>query len=910
MMSWRRFFQRAKRDTELQREIESYIQIATDESIARGVAPEEARAAAQRKFGNSTLVREEIYRMNTLTFLDSVAHDLRYSLRGMRRNPGFTAIAVLSLALGIGANTAIYSFMESILLRPLPVPDPESLVIMKYRGWFPGPVGFSLSTRGTYRDPDGTVVGSVFPYSALGMFQSNKGVLSSAFGYFRTDQLNVTISEETSTVDAQYVTADYFPGMGIGAAAGRLIGHADGAAAPIAVLGYAFSRRRFGDPASAVGQSIRINDRPFTVVGVVPPEFFGAEPGSVPDVYVPVETIRLLGPQIAGMFLGPNFNWIEIMGRLSSGVTAKQAEAALRPQFERLVRESQPGQPDTDLPVLMLMAGGSGLDSLRREYSQSVYVLMAMCGVILFIACANIANLLLARSAARRREIAVRLSVGAGRLRVIRQLLTESMLLSLAGGALGLFVAAWDMRVLTLLMANGRENFTLHAELNGHVLGVTLLLSIFTGLLFGLASAVQSTRIDIMPTLKATSSAVRERPLGGRRFGVGSVLVTAQIALALVLLTGAGLLGRTLANLYAIDVGFDRDNILLFRLSTRAAGYEGPALLRVFEELRSRLAEIPGVKSASLSTGAVPGNGTMAPIATISGAAIPEPVDDEPPNVAGLLPVGPSFFATMRIPLLAGREFDDRDQPDAPPVVIVNRQLARTFGMENPVGRRLETRMGNNATYEIVGMVGDALWLGLKQELVPVVYLPYTQNRVPIQMTYEVRTSGNPLAYAGSVRQVVRQFDSRLAVSDVTTQSAYLDRAINQEIALSRLAIAFAALALATACIGLYTTVAFQVAQRTNEIGIRVALGATRWNIIRLTAWRVVVLSAVGIAMGVPIALASARLVQSFLFGIEPGDLPTMLLAVTSLILVTLLAAYFPTHRASVMDPTKALRHE
>ncbi len=846
--------------------------------------------------------------------MQTLLQDICYAARNLRRSPTFTSVVVLSLALGIGANTAIYSFMESILLRPLPVPDPESLVILKWQGsGFPGSVGFSFSTGGTYRDPDGRTVGSIFPYSALELFGAHEPVLSTAFGYFRTDQLNVTIGEETTAVNAQYVTGDYFPGMGIGPAAGRLIGPSDDVSAEaVTVLGQAFSRKRFGDPARAVGQSIRINDRLFTVVGVVTPEFFGAEPGSVPDLYVPVETIRLLEPQIAGAFLGEDFYWIEIMGRLSPGVTAGQAETALQPEFQRLVRESQPeGQPDNDLPILNVMAGGSGLDSLRREYSRSVYVLLAMVGVILLIACANIANLLLARSTARRREIAVRLSIGAGRSRIIRQLLTESVLLSIMGGILGLFVAGWGMRVLTLLMANGRENFTLHAELNGNVLGVTLLLSIFTGLLFGLAPAMQSLRVDVTPALKATSSAsVGETHLGGRRFAVGSLLVTAQIAMALVLLIGASLFDRTLRNLYAIDVGIDPDNVLLFRLNTRAADYEGPALHRVFEDLRRRLSEIPGVETASLSARALPSGGTMAPVA-ISGAAMPQPADGQRPNMAGILNVGPAFFTTMRVTLVAGREFEERDRSGAPPVAIVNRRLTRIFGLENPVGRNLDLGFGGNTTtYEIVGLVEDALWVGLKQSLTPVVYFPYSQRRPPLQMTYEVRTSSDPLAYAGTIREVVQQFDSRLAVSDVTTQGAHLDRAISQEITLARLATAFAILALATACIGLYGTMSFQVAHRTPEIGLRMALGATSGSVVRLVLGRIFTAALAGLAISLPVALFGARYLEPFLYGIQPNDPEAVALAMAILLAAGLVAAFLPARRAAGIDPMVALRHE
>ena len=486
--------------------------------------------AGPGELGNLTLAAENARETWTWMWLERLGQDLRYARRSMFHNKAFTALAVLSLALGIGANTAIYSFMESILLRSLPVPEPESLVVMKWRSqtsYTSAASSLSWSTEGTHTVPDEGTIGTQFPYSALELFQRNTDVLSSAFGYYVEDRLNVTIDEETVTVKGQYVSGGYFRGMAVPPSAGRLIlpGDDENGAAAVAVLSHRFSQRRFGDARLAVGRTIRINDQPVSIVGVTPPGFFGGEPGSVPDLYVPMRAEIVLNPAsaagIARKHMDSSYYWIEVMGRLKPGVDPARAQAVLAPQFRRFAEDSATtDKARADLPELRIVQGAAGLDSLRRQYAKPLYVLMAMVGLILLIACANVANLLLARATARRREIAVRLSIGASRMRVIRQLLTESVVLSSIGGVLGLLFASWGIGVLTLLLANGRENFTLHAELNWNVLGVTLALSVLTGLLFGLAPAIQATRVDLMPALKETRPGAlrRTRPAAEPRW--------------------------------------------------------------------------------------------------------------------------------------------------------------------------------------------------------------------------------------------------------------------------------------------------------------------------------------------------------------------------------------------------------
>jgi predicted permease len=878
--------------------------------------------AGPHELGNLTLAAEDARAVFTWMWLDRLGQDLRYALRSMAHNKTFTALAMLSLALGIGANTAMYSFMESILLRTLPVPEPKSLVVMKWRAknFASVATSISMSTGGTYTPPGGGTVSTVFPYPALKLFQSNKDLLSSAFCYFVTDSLSVTVREDTEAVTGQYVSGDYFGGMGVRPAAGRLIlvGDDEAGTAAVAVLSYRFSIQRFGDASRAVDQSIRINDKPFTVVGVAPQEFFGAEPGYVPDIYVPLHANLLLSPAtalagVAQQYQDQNFYWIEVMGRLNPGVSLAQAQAVLAPQFHRFVEDTASNERErADLPELMVTEGATGLDSLRRHYSTPVFVLMGMAGLILLVACANIANLLLARAAARRREIAVRLSMGASRLRVIRQLLTESVLLALLGGALGVAFAAWGIRALTLLLANGRDNFTLHAELNWTVLNFTIVLSVLTGLLFGLAPAIHGTGFDVVPALKQmrTTMLARKSRQTRNSLTLARSLVVAQIAFSFLLLVAAGLFLRTLSNLHAINLGFNREGVLLFTIKPQTVGYSGPALNRLYADLQQRLSTAPGVRSVSLSVRPLPtGGGSLAPVVAPGAQLLSGlPSGGSQTIRAGLFTVGPAFFETMQIPLTAGREFNKHDLTGSPLIAIVNERLVKMLGMDQPVGHTVAI---GKTSYQIVGVVGDAVFMNVRDDPRPMIYVTYLQNvSPPPQMTYELRALGNPLRLTDTVRQIVRQNDSRLAISGLETQETHIDQAISQEITLARLCTVFAALALLIACVGLYGTVAYNVERRTSEIGIRVALGAQRPGIIWMILREVLALALVSLVIGIPAALAGARTVKSLLYGIPPNDPVAIVFSAGVLLMAGLLAAYLPARCASRIDPMIAVRHE
>ena len=906
----RYWIESARRSEALREEMELHVAETAAELQAEGMTAERARAEARRRFGNAGLKHEESREIWMTRFLLELGQDIRYGCRTMAANKAFSALAVLSLALGIGANTAVYSCMESILLRSLPVADPESLVVLNWHSRPPQEgskewVHVIHGVQGILWPGDkGAMVSGMFPYGALETLREENPVFSTLFGYFNGRIRNLAVRGQATSASTEYVTGEYFRGLAVSPAAGRLIDSEDDhpGAAAVAVISFATSQNRFGGPPNAIGQSILVDNIPFTVIGVAPPEFFGVDPAVAPDLYLPLHTNLLVdGARAARMYPDGNFYWIEMMGRLRPGVSMAQAQAALAPRFHQWVATTATTDGErAKLPALMLNPGAAGLGSLRRQYSKPLYVLLTMVGLILAIACANIANLLLARAAARRREMAVRLSLGAGRFRVVRQLLTESVMLASLGGAFGVLFAIWGVRSLTLLLSHGQQNFTLHAELNWHVLGVTAALSVVCGLLFGLAPAIQSTRPDVMPALK------NGRGGGPHNRHVQHVLVVAQIAISFLILVAAGLFVRTLNKLHSVQLGYARENILLFSLNARQAGHRDPEIAIFYADLRKRFESIPGVSSATLSQSSIINAGR-------AGQAIRGPMKIGAVTIedARVLAAGPRFLTTMQIPILAGREIDDRDQPGSRPVAVISERLARTyFENENPVGRRI-TLPDEKRDLEIVGVSANLRYGGLKneEESAMTVFVAVSQFS-PDRMTYALRTAGDPLRFVQSVHEIVREADSRIPVTNVVTQAAEIDRTISRELTFAKLSTGFAVLALLTACVGLYGTMSYSVARQVGEIGIRMALGAQPGAVVWMVLRRVLLLAAVGLAISVPAALIAFQLVKSFLFETQPNDPGTLALAGVVLLSAALLAGYAPARRASRIDPLAALRQE
>ena len=897
----------ARRSEALREEMELHLAEKAAALEADGMTPERARAEARRQFGNVGLKQEESREIWIKRFWSELGQDVRYGCRNMAANKTFSMLAILSLALGIGANTAIYSLLESILLRSLPVADPGSLVVLNWQSRPPveGSKEWVHVMHGVqgilWPGSKGAMVSGMFPYGAFETLREENGVFSTLFGYFDGLKHNLAVRGQAASVGTEYVTGEYFRGLAVSPAAGRLIDSDDDrpGAAPVAVISFAASQQRFGGPSNAIGQQILVDNVPLTVIGVAPPEFFGVDPAAAPDLYLPLHTNLLVDAAgAARMYHDGNFYWIEIMGRLRPGVSRAQAQAALAPRFhEWVATTASTGGERAKLPALLLNPGVAGLGSLRREYSKPLYVLLMMVGLILAMACANIANLLLAKAAARRREMAVRLSLGAGRLRLVRQLLTESVMLAWLGGAFGVLFAIWGVRSLTLLFSGGRENFTLHAEMNWHVLGMTAALCLVCGLLFGLAPAIQSTRPDVMPALKNGRG-------GGPLRGARHVLVVAQIAISFVILVAAGLFAGTLNKLHSVPLGYARENIILFSLNARQTGHRDPEIATFYMDLRKRFESIPGVSSATLSQSSIISAGhagkTYRGTMKIGNATV---------LGAGALVVGPRFLTTMQIPILTGREIDDRDQPGSTPVAVISERLARTyFGNDNPLGRRI-TLVDEMRDLEIVGVSANLRYGGLKEES-PMTVLIAVSQFSPDGMTYALHTAGDPLRHVKSVHEIVRQADSRIPVTNVVTQAAEIDRTISHEAMFAKLCTGFAVLALLVACVGLYATMSYNVARQIGEIGIRMALGAQRGVLIWMVLRRVLILAAVGLAISMPAALIASQLVKSFLFETQPNDPKTLALAGVVLLTAAILAGYAPAMRASRIDPLAALRYE
>jgi len=906
-LSW--LVRRTTKEADLQEELQFHLEEEAESQIDRGRSPADARLAARRDLGNLARVQEETRAAWSWTPIEHLMQDTRYALRTMAANKTFSALAILSLALGIGANTAIFSFMDAILLRSLPVAHPEWLVTLSWRTNGNESHGLNFHDDSFLRPKEG-FGGSALAYPALEMFARNDAIFSNVFGYQSAGDLHLRVGNQAQIANTEYVTGNYFQSLGIPPAAGRLIIVDDDrtAAPPVAVVSFALSQRRFGSAAGAVNQPILINNLPFTIVGVAPPEFFGADPGALPEIYVPAHAFLQLhsdGAHTAGVwFTDPDIEWMIAMARLRPGVTIAQAQAAMSPQFSEWMRTVNTARNRADLPKLVLRDGSGGLSGVRLRYSKPLLILLTLVALILALACANIANLLLARATARRREIAVRISIGAGRLRVIRQLLTESVLLASIGALLGIAFAVWGIHFLTQLLSAGSENFTLHAEVNWHLLAVVAALSMVTGILFGLAPALQSTRVDLMPALKESRTAATSSH-SARRFSLSRALMVTQIAISLVILVAAGLFVRTLSSLESIDLGFNRESVLTFKLNARQAGHTDPEISTFYRNLQERFAAIPGVRNASFSDLALVG-GRMFTGVSVNGAE---------PRTGLMVSVGSGFFTTMQAPILLGREIQPHDMTGSHLVAVINQVFAtRNFGDRNPLGQILTAPNGcATCVFEIVGVSGNALvGRDVLDKPRPTVFVPYTANLWgPMQtMIYELRTAGNPLGYVRTVRELIHEADPRLPVSEIQTQSALIDATINREVVFARLCTGFALLALTIACVGLYGAMSYTVARRTGEIGIRMALGAPRSSVLWMVLREVLLLAAAGLVISSPAALFGTRLLKSFLYETQPNDPITMTVAAVSLIVAATAAGYLPAHKASRIDPTVALRHE
>lgn len=891
--------------------------------------------------------------------MQTLWQDFRYGLRLLAKSPGFTVVAILTLALGIGANTAIFSLIDAVMLRSIPVRDPQTLVVFNWLA-NKNPDYHDFSSYGDCaRQPKGDHGGCAFsvPFSKAVRVQQN--VFSGIAAFAGPMELDMSGNGPASIARGEMVSGDFFSTLGVNTILGRPLGPADDLpnAPPAIVLSYSYWQNAFGSARNAVGSTVRINNVPAEIVGVASARFTNLAPGKTQDFFLPLSAVTQIWPQYWSnrrqILSDPYSVWLVMVGRLKPGVPAGQAQAAASLIFRNeMLHGAKPLSKAADNPRIALLSVQDGLSGQRGSFSSLLYVMMIAVGAILLIACANIAGLMLARSAARQKEMALRLALGAGRARVIRQLLTESVMLSVAGGVLGILLAVWGVHAITALVASGSDRpFGFVVAPDWRVLAFVTGVTLVAGIVFGLAPAFRGTRVDLSPALKENSSSL---PGGGKHAGrwlrLGDALVVAQVALSVLVLAGAGLLVRTLRNLHEINPGFDTQSVLLFGINPTLIGYKDAKSAQLFRDLRERFAALPGVKSASYSSDALLSGSLWGTDVHLDGAPKNQNV------TVNVMAVGADFFSTLHIPMIAGRGFTSVDvvsaavtqaaeqttqqaweqaelaaangtagaswspkpQPPgaqlAPIPIIVNETFVRKyFRKESPVGKHIGGYQSDDYPpgaldpgYMVIGICGDAKYQDLRSKIDPTMYQPFTGGGAH----FELRTAVNPTSLISAVRSVVAHADDNLPLFDVRTQTQQIDQILLRERMMAKISSFFALLAMALACIGLYGLLSYEVSRRTREIGIRMALGAERRNVLRLVVGQGIVLAIAGAIVGVGAALAVTRFLSSLLYGVHAYDPATMVAVTILLTLVALAASYIPARRATRVDPMVALRYE
>ena len=866
--------------------------------------------------------------------MHTLLQDLRYGFRMLLKQKGLTSVALLSLALGIGANTALFSIVDAMLLKMLPVKEPDRLVL--FRSVAPQEFSVGSYNGNSNKDQQSNLVNRTsFAYQSYQRLREQQGPMSDIFA-FGNVQLNVIADGQADIASGQAVSGNYFAGLGVQPAVGRLFTDEDdkAGAGPIAVLSHRYWQKRFGGDAAIVGKQINLNNVPFTVVGVSAQGFDGTMGvGTSQDVSIPLALEpQLYADKDRSYLSGAGVWWLRVMGRLRPGVTREQAQAQLDNAFLQSVLEhraarqaaskSRGGNTIGDLdpkqyPHLVADPGGQGEMYRRRYYAPSLYLLLGVVGLVLLIACANVANLLLSRSAGRQKEIGLRLALGASRRRLVRQLLTESVLLSILGGFLGIIFAIWIKDgLIAVTLWGGQGMRSLEPRLDWRVLGFTLALSLLTGIVFGLAPAWRSTRLDLTPSLKDSgrgSSAVH-RSLLSRG------LVVVQVALSLLLLVGAGLFVRTLLNLQHVDPGFNTQNLLLFDVEPSLIGYKDDKLRQIYGQISERLEAVPGVQGVTFSRMPLLSQSSSSSSVFLREAlnATPDSEGRIPPSGDGYRHVvRENFLQAMGIPLLAGRTFGPQDNTNSPKVVVVNQTFAsKYFPNESAVGKRFTFDNKKPDDLEIVGVCKDAKYTSQRDDIPPTVYQSYRQERPQSGATFEVRTTGDPSSTIASVRTVVREIEPNLPVMNVKSQVEQADETLRMERLFAKLLTLFALLAQQLAAIGLFGVLAYTVSQRTHEIGIRMALGADRASVLRMIVKQGMTLAVLGVILGLLGAYVLTKYLESWiglskmLFGVKVSDPLTYGLIAVLLTVVALIACYIPARRATKVDPLVALRYE
>jgi predicted permease len=868
---------------------------------------------------------------------EDMMQDLRYGSRMLLKHKGFTIVAIISLALGIGANTALFSLVDAVLLRMLPVQEPEQLVLFEWRS------GTNYRTggmRGTFVPTEpGTRGASMFQPEIVAKLRAEQASdanspLASLFTYAPLYGLTAVYEKQAESVKGQVVSGNYYAGLGVNAMIGRTINDNDDRsnAPPVVVLSHHYWQKNLGANPNVLGQELTLNQKPFTIIGVTPPGFVGAlQVDSRPDLTVPFVFEPLLMGERTGMATKerPPIWFAHLMGRLKPGATMEQARASLHGTFQAMALDVMP-EPKRDkdvardkldakeYPRLRALSGSQGAMEIRSRAAKTIYILFAVVAVVLLIACANVANLLLARAALRGPEISLRLAVGASRWRLVRQLLTESLLLSVLGGALGVLVGYWGKAALLALTSRFTDFLPTGMELhlNLRVLAFTFGLSLLTGILFGLIPAWRATRVDLNSALKQSK---RTAPTVSR---LSNSLIVVQVALSLLLLVGAGLFIRSLQNLQRVNVGFNQENLLLFSLAPRQNDYKDERLLRFYEQMFERLDNSPGVRAATFATVPLIAYNTWNTSILLPG----EPDNSSAEHQTNLLKVRENYLATMEIPLLRGRNFTPQDNMSAPFVGLVNQAFAKAFFPNDEViGKQIRGVRDDKRSVEIVGVIADTKYSSQREAIEPLLITPWRQELDSVgNMNFAVRTAGEPTELANMVRQVVRELDSTLPVGEFKTQLAQADEILGQERLYARLLSFFGLLGLLLAAIGLSGVLAYAVNQRTQEIGIRMALGAQAGNVLRMVIWQGMKLTVIGIVVGVATGYALKRLWQAQLadkqswqaqiaeqlYGVSATDPLTLSLIGALLLAIAFVACWIPARRAASVDPLVALRHE
>ena len=899
----RSLFRRSQVEAELAAELQFHLDQQIEENIASGMSPDEARHAALRAFGGVAQIQERCREMRGNRWIEQLLQDLGYALRTFRRSPTFTLVAVLSLALGIGANTAIFSLINALLLRSLPVREPDRLVAVGD----PTRVG-SMST--------GNVRNDTMSYPMYEEIRDQNQVFTGIFASGRANRLMVGLGspgEEGESARGRLVSGNYFSVLGVQARLGRTFTAEDDRVgqSPVVVISHEYWKRRFGQEPGIIGRTITISRNPFTVIGVMPEGFFGDIVGTAIDVWIPLS----MQPQVIP---GRNYlerwdvSWILLMGRLKPGVSIEQARAEINVLFPRIVKE-QTGSgitedllPNPDRMQVEVTPGRAGFSYLRQELSQPLLILMAMVALVLAVACANVANLLLERSMARQKEIAVRLALGAGRERLIRQLLTESVLLSVLGGLLGLLIAFWAGRALLRLFGGTGAVAAIKLWPDLPVLAFTASVAVLTGILFGVAPALRATRVELAPTLKENARSVVGAGSGGR-WPLGKLLVVAQFALSLLLVMGAGLFVRTLRNLERLDLGYPREGLLLLNVDPVAAGYEGARLESFPRNLAEHLRSVPGVDAVTFSDNGIFSGTESNTSVRIEG--FPSPPDGDPSVNYDV--VGAGYFAIIGIPILRGRDIGVHDGPGAPGAAVVNESMVEQyFAGRDPIGKHLVIEGPPYVEYEIVGVARNARDHDLRGPIPPRFYVSLLRSEdLGTDFNVEIRTA-QPAAMVETIRNVMRAYDPNLSARSLDALTTLIDDTIINERIIARLAAVFGLLALLLAAIGLYGVISYTIARRINEIGIRMALGARRSRVLWMVLRETLLLALAGIVLGVPAVLGSTHAVASRLFGLSATDPATLAIAVGILLGVAVCAGLIPGSRATRVSPVQALRYE